>query len=393
VTLLTNNWVLNDAVLNYGTTSIDVGWRAYQNIKLKPGQSYTLKFTAKNANLNGSVTVSLKFLTLEYEPFRNFTKTVTGNVVRTEEIHFTAPMYAEKAELLILAKNTRTVISNLTLVERSAIPVTELTVPTQYAYPPVGYRLVFNDEFVGTELNRAKWHTRYIYAGGTLDKLDGEAQDYRDNNNHVVKDGVLHLIGRKVGDRYESGMIRSDWTTKYGYFEARVKMPKGLGVFPAFWLNSDVSEFGELGWPPEIDIFEFVNNGAEEKPNMLHSGVVTTDGKPSKLLSFVDPTKNNGFGWYENYRFYRAPFDFTDDWHTIGLEWTTKDGVDILRSFIDGKQINAREAPWKYPDGLPGGPAHIILDLALGGAWAGKTGIDPGPFDFQVNWVRVYKKV
>lgn len=67
-------------------------------------------------------------------------------------------------------------------------------------------------------------------------------------------------------------MVRSLWTPRYGCDEARVPMPGGLGAWPAFWLNSDVSAQGRLAWPPEIDIVEFVNNGVEDKTNLLHSG-------------------------------------------------------------------------------------------------------------------------
>lgn len=260
------------------------------------------------------------------------------------------------------------------------------------SYVPAGYGLVFNDEFNGTALNRDRWETRYIYENGKLDHLKEENQRYRDNNNHVMHDGMLSLTARAVGNAYESGMIRSKWETKYGYFEASVRMPKGKGVFPAFWLNSGIRPSdGKLYWGPEIDIFEFVVNGVEDNPNpvfknMLHSGVVTHDGRiPSALLAIgprFDKKWNN----------YYAPFDLTNGFHTVGLEWTPTD----VTIYVDGQLLYQRTYRWIYDnDGTDAAPAHILLNLAIGGPWAGRHGIDQSAFpqSLDIDWIRVYKKV
>jgi beta-glucanase (GH16 family) len=250
--------------------------------------------------------------------------------------------------------------------------------------------LAFNDEFNGTSLNMDKWFTRYIYDGGTRDHLNDEQQRYRDNNNHVIANGILSLVARKVssndpqGVNYESGMIRSDWTTRYGYIEARVKMPGGVGMWPAFWLNPDVSEAGAATWPPEIDIFEFVNNGVEDLPNMLHTGVVQLPGIPETYL-YADPA------FSKQWTFWWAPFKFTDDWHTISAEWTPTS----VTTFVDGRKIMTRAYDWKDASAQLAGPAHILLNLAVGGSWAGRHGIDDSamPESFQIDWVRAYKKL
>lgn len=243
--------------------------------------------------------------------------------------------------------------------------------------------------FNGTSLNRSKWFTRFIYAGETLDRLNDEKQRYRDNDNHIVANGVLNLVARKVsstdpdGINYESGMIRSDWTSLYGYYEARVKMPGGLGVWPAFWLNSDVGSDGRLGWPPEIDIFEFVNNGVDDKLNMLHSNVVNQTGLTS-TLSYSDAAFNT------NWSDYVAPFNFNEGWHTIGAQWD----ADNVTVFVDGLRIYTRSYKWNYNDGTLAGPAHILLNFAIGGSWAGRYGIDDSAFPqaLQIDWVRAYRR-
>ncbi|MFZ6643702.1 glycoside hydrolase family 16 protein [Undibacterium sp. TC4M20W] len=261
------------------------------------------------------------------------------------------------------------------------------------SFVPSGYTLVFNDEFNGATLNRERWSTRYIYANGTVDYLnETELERYRDNNNHVLHDGMLSLTARKVGPgKYESGMIRSNWETKYGYFEASVRMPGGKGVFPAFWLNSGKRKSdGRLYWGPEIDIFEFVVNGVEDNPgpfkNMLHSGVQTHGGKiESRLLA-------KGPRFDTQWNNYYANEDLTKGFHTVGLEWTPTD----VTVYVDGHLLYQRTYRWLYNDDLTeAGPAHVLLNLAIGGGWAGRYGVDDSVFpqSLDIDWVRVYKKV
>jgi len=62
--------------------------------------------------------------------------------------------------------------------------------------------------------------------------------------------------------------------------------------------------------------------------------------------------------------------------------------------YIDGKKIYTRAASWTYDDGTTGGPAHILLNLGIGGAWAGRNGIDDTAFPqaLHIDWVRAYRK-
>jgi beta-glucanase (GH16 family) len=273
-----------------------------------------------------------------------------------------------------------------------------------HSHVPDGYELAFEDDFDGAKLDPAKWKTRYIYANETTDRLNDEQQRFRDNGNHIVENGTLKLVAKKVKDdaktektpfpiNYESGMIRSTHTQRYGYFEARVKFCDAVGTWPAFWLNSDYGPDKKLQWPPEIDIFEYVINGKEDTDAMVHCGVVSrpstaaeTKGKPAqgKEIVYADPAFNR------KWTFYRDKDSLANKWLTFGLEWTEKSAT----FYLEDKKIVTFETRWVYNNGAEAPPAHILLNLALGGSWAGRHGIDDAklPFIFEIDWVRAYKK-
>lgn len=392
-------WTLSDAAivpseLRAGGQALNVGWMATQALAgtaLIPGRSYTLIVKARADGAGGTSQISMRFRKPKYsESIRTYPLAVTATTYQDYRIDFTAPNYAAMADVVILAAGARLIVDSTSLKMRSAIPQTEAITFSAGSYVPAGYTLAFNDEFTGGSLKRSKWFTRYIYGGETQDHLNDEKQRYRDNNNHVVTSGVLKLVARKVrsddpdGVNYESGMIRSDWTARYGYFEARVKMPAGRGAWPAFWLTSDVASDGRLSWPPEIDVFEFVNNGVDDRLNMLHSNVVKQTSTTTSTLLYADPAFN------ANNTAYYAPFNFNDGWHTVGLEWDP----DKVTVYVDGLKLYTRTYQWVYADGTLAAPAHIMLNLAIGGSWAGRYGIDDSAFPqaLQIDWVRAYKK-
>ncbi|MBH5368998.1 glycoside hydrolase family 16 protein [Bradyrhizobium glycinis] len=243
-----------------------------------------------------------------------------------------------------------------------------------------GWELVFSDEFNGDKLDRTKWATRYIYENESMDHFKDEVQRYRDN--HVVADGVLSLVAKKMAgtNLFESAMIRSHRTFYYGYYEARVFLPNAKGVFPAFWLEADYDIDGKTWHPPEADIFEFVINGVEDKANSLHSNVVAPFNE--KQYSYVD---KNFITKFQN--MYAAE-DLNLGWHTAGYVWAP----DKVSFFWDGKLIYTRNYQWLRKDGQLGPPAHVDLNFAVGGSqWAGRHGIDEAAFPqaFKIDYVRV----
>jgi len=257
-------------------------------------------------------------------------------------------------------------------------------------YVPPGYLKVFGDEFDKTQLDSQKWWTRYIYDDGKLDFLNDEQQRYRENNNHVMTGRTVSLMARKtVGDAaaYQSGMVRSKATFRYGYFEARMKVPGGRGVRPAFWLNSARrTSDGKIAWPPEIDIAELVNNGVEDTTHMLHVGLISHGPQQMEVID-ADPA------FHRDWNYLLVPTSLSDDFHVYSALWENDDTVSI---FLDGRRFYKARYKWVYDDGSPAGYAHVILDLAIGGPkWAGRHGIDDAAFPqgLEIDYIRVYQKV
>jgi beta-glucanase (GH16 family) len=359
---------------------------------LEAGKAYTLTVVARKIADGGIANMSVVFHDRNNVLYRLFNKVISSTGYDTYTLSFTAPAYVAMAEASFsVSDGAQLLVDTVSLKMREPIIQTEPVLSLAGSYVPAGYGLAFNDEFNGPTLNRDKWFTRYIYEGATRDHMADEQERYRDNDNHVISsDGILSLVARQVstndpqGANYESGMIRSDWTTLYGYIEARVKMPGAVGVFPAFWLTPDASDTGSIVWPPEIDIFEFVNNGVEDLLNMLHTGVVSVPGASSAFL-YADPAFST------QWTFWWAPFNFNDGWHTVGAEWTPTS----VTTYVDGQKIVTRSYEWKDQNGQLAGPAHILLNLAVGGSWAGRHGIDAASFPqaLQIDWVRAYKKL
>jgi beta-glucanase (GH16 family) len=252
-------------------------------------------------------------------------------------------------------------------------------VPTGPAWS-AGWQLVFSDEFDGDKLDRTKWATRYIYNNETMDHFQDENERYRDN--HIVSGGVLSVVAKKNDGStlFESAMIRSHRTFYYGYYEARVFLPSAKGVFPAFWLEADYDLDGKTWHPPEIDIFEFVINGVEDKGNSLHSN--TVGNWTPQSYTFVDSS------FLLKFQNMMSKEDLNRAWHTAGFVWAP----DRISLFWDGRLIYTRMYQWLRKDGQLGPPAHVDLNFAVGGSkWAGRYGIDEAAFPqtFKIDYVRV----
>jgi beta-glucanase (GH16 family) len=220
------------------------------------------------------------------------------------------------------------------------------------------YKLVWHDEFDGNDLNLSKWNYRY---------LGPRKLGYTTKKAIKVSDGTLKNIIYKEDGKYCSGMIstQNSFQTKYGYFEARVKVAHILGPQSAFWLQSPT--FGKwIGNPKEsgmeIDIMEYVKSN----PTYIH---FTThwDG-------YGDYAKKDSFS-------YEFPEIQKNEWHIFGLLWEK----DSYKFYVDGNLVHEKKAPISQVN------EYIVLSAEIG-TWGGDIATQKLPAVYEVDYVRVYKK-
>lgn len=256
------------------------------------------------------------------------------------------------------------------------------TIPVPAPIAEKGYRLVKNWDFATTVTTREKlfeeFHTRYVYDNGTMDHFNDEWERYRDNDNHVFGNQTLQLVARVSGPdglkngAIESGMLRSRWNGKYGYFECCLKVPRGRGMWPAFWLYP-----ADGKGPAEIDILEVVNNGKDTTRASFHF-VHTLKGKSSPITS-----KLNKWGRYD------SPVDYADDFHVFAVEWTP----GKVTHYVDGQVVVSRNFEWLLTGGGEAGPATVLLNLAVGGKWPKEPqAMSDFPAELAVKYIRVWQQ-
>ena len=228
--------------------------------------------------------------------------------------------------------------------------------------------------------NSANW--TYEIGDGTAQGIPGwgnnELQYYTDRQeNVVVEDGMLKITARQEqfqGRNYTSGRILTKglFEQSYGRFEARIKLPWGQGIWPAFWMLGDDSD-GTVSWPQigEIDIME--NRGSE--PTISHGSV-------------HGPGYSAGEATTKRYELTNSRFD--TEFHVFGIEW----GPDYINYYVDDvlyNQITPADVngDWVFNDN----PFYIILNVAVGGSFAGNPGSSTVfPQTMYVDYVRVYNE-
>ena len=225
-----------------------------------------------------------------------------------------------------------------------------------------GWKLTFQDEFDGATVDAAKWGKRYKWGEA---QINSELQAYVDDA-FQLQDGILTIVGDKrsasyAGQtfQYASGVIASVHEQTYGYFEARLKVPAGQGMWPAFWL------LGAVGTPGvnEIDIHEILGH------------------QPSKVYMTVHWGTDYGAGHMSDGSDWTGP-DFSADFHVFGLEWRR----EAIIWTIDGVERKRHTGA-----GIPQVPMYVILNLAIGGMWPGAPDATTSfPGKYQIDYVRAY---
>jgi len=273
------------------------------------------------------------------------------------------------------------------------------------------YQLMFSDEFNDAALDGDKWNTQYLW--GPYHRINNEEQYYVDalgsdaqnttlsNTPFVMNSGILSITARRAGDpnsfpipqalpelndpiwteydefqrdlsyspnnlKYTSGVITSYDAFKFvhGYAEMRAKIPKGQGLWPAFWLLNGYY----VGPQPEIDILEVLGHNPHQAFHTYHR--LGSDGMRLADQGMTD----NG----------DPSVGYADGFHTYGMRWQ-RGRIDW---YIDGNVVYTYEG-----DDVPYQNMYVIANLAVGGEWPGSpdsTTVFPASFD--IDYIRVYQE-
>lgn len=237
--------------------------------------------------------------------------------------------------------------------------------------------LVWSDEFNDNILNAANWTFEIGdgcpnlcgWGNNELEYYTNRAENaYLENGNLIIKAIKEDLGGRN----YTSARIisKDKKKFKYGRIDIRAKLPKGKGIWPAFWMLPQNNLYGT--WPKsgEIDIMELVGH----EPNVVHGTVHYGPGPGSTQIS-KSFSLNSG--------------DFSNDYHVFSIKWDR----NIIQWFVDDQLFstvqNTDTGSSIYPFNEE---FFFILNLAVGGNWPGNPDASTNfPQQLFIDYIRVYQ--
>jgi len=238
--------------------------------------------------------------------------------------------------------------------------------------------LAFADEFDGPAGARPDV-TRWVNDVGGNGWGNNELQYYTNSTRNAALDGAGHLVVTAIaetmgGRSYTSARIKTQGTFEqaYGRFEARIQLPSGRGLWPAFWLLG--SNLVQAGWPAcgEIDVMEAIGSQPSVNRGSLHG-----------------PSYSGGAALTSRYTL-SGGARFDQDFHVFAIDW---DGTGV-RFSVDGQIYVARTVDDLPPSGLLvfDHPFFVILDVAVGGNFPGSPDASTAfPQQMIVDYVRVYR--
>lgn len=254
---------------------------------------------------------------------------------------------------------------------------------------PGAWRLVWQDEFedpAGTPPDASRW--THEIGDGSANGIPGwgneELEYYTDSSQNAATDGRgnLAITAREAHGsrscyygpcRYTSARLSSrhkaDFT--YGRIEARIQVPAGAGLWPAFW--SLGTNIGDVGWPQsgEIDIMEFVGRAPNEVFGTIHGPGYSGGSGVTGKYAFAEPVAGK--------------------FHIFAVEWQ----ADRIDWYVDGIRYhtatpaNVAPRPWVFNHAF-----FLVMNLAVGGQFGGA--VDPKlvfPCTMLIDYVRVYRRV
>ncbi|SMC18343.1 Carbohydrate binding domain-containing protein [Andreprevotia lacus DSM 23236] len=267
-----------------------------------------------------------------------------------------------------------------TPVPPTPTPVPVVT-PTPAGIPvPAGYKLVWNDEFNNGSLDTSKWEFEVNGSGGG----NNELQYYTNRSqNASVQNGALAIKALKEqytgndGTRnYTSARLHSKASWTFGRMEARLKLPYGQGLWPAFWMMPQDSVYGGWAASGEIDILEAINTkgaGGNTVYGSIHYGASWPNNQHTTVA-------------------YTPPTSIADNYHVYAVEWEPGQ----IRWYVDNT-LYSTQTSWYSTGGAYPAPFdknfYIILNVAVGGNWPGSPDSNTTfPQEMDVDYVRVFQK-
>lgn len=241
------------------------------------------------------------------------------------------------------------------------------------------WKLHWSDEFDGNRIDTTKWTFQQEPAGRFNEEWQryttSAKNAYVENNQLVIK--AVHLSDKHGLDQYTSARLNTagKFSFKYGKISARIKLPFGKGIWPAFWmLGENIDENGgDTPWPMcgEIDILELYGS-KDDAAIEVNAHYADAKGKHNQM-SAKSYTLKEGV--------------FADNFHVFDLEWSPEyliwfvDGHEVARLDISSKEYN------EFHENF-----FLLLNVAVGGTFAGRPDESSTfPQYMYVDWVRVYK--
>lgn len=248
--------------------------------------------------------------------------------------------------------------------------------------------LVWSDEFSGAASPSAPNPQNWTYDTGAGGWGNSELETYcaygsstapcdpKNPNAYVGTDGYLHIVARNPsGGVYTSARLKTEGlqSFQYGRMEASIKMPKGQGMWPAFWTLGD--DINNVQWPAcgEMDIMESVGSMPSTNYGSIHG-----TGFTGSAIGTAYTLPNNA--------------KFGDAFHTFGILWSPKQ----LKYYVDSPtNVYATYTPSSLPQGgvwpFDARKFFFILNVAVGGVWPGSPDATTVfPQEMLVDYVRVY---
>ncbi|MES3037073.1 MAG: glycoside hydrolase family 16 protein, partial [Bdellovibrionota bacterium] len=233
-----------------------------------------------------------------------------------------------------------------------------------------GWQQTFNDEFTATTLDTSKWITTLNQWGSASLPGNGELECYVPENVKFNGNNVILLAEKRNVNctnpaqvfNYASGAITTSgkYSQLYGYFEMSARIPKGKGLWPAFWLLPAGG-----AWPPEIDVMEVLNHDTTTLYTTLH---------------WQDPTAGHLSAGGAS-----KVTDLSVGFHRYGVDWQP----GLIVWYLDGVEVYRAASTF-----VPSEPMYMLANLAVGGYWPGNpdsTTVFPAPM--EIDYIRAYKRV